>query len=237
MSEEQLIERLVATSTATITTLLFKMGIRNTWIRSAAPLFANQQRRAGPAFTLRFIPMREDIATPELWSAPTSTRAAVEEMPPGCFAVADAMGQTSAGIFGDILCARMKVRGVAGLVTDGALRDAKSIGDLDLPVWSRGSSAPPATAALTFVDWQRPVACGGVAIFPGDYLVGDGDGVVVIPARLVQEIASAGAEEEELDEWIRAEVLAGVPLPDVYPPDAAAIDRYNKFRNGKLNRV
>src|ERR1041384_7579618 len=119
----QAIETLKNVSTATITTVLLKKGLRNVWLRGARPLAPGQTRVVGPAFTLRFVPAREDLATPESWSSPRSTRAAIEAMPEGCIAVVDAMGITDAGIFGDLLCARMKKRGVAGLVTDGVLGD------------------------------------------------------------------------------------------------------------------
>ena len=121
--DEKTIEILRGVSTATITTVLLKKGLRNVWLRGTKPLQPGQKRIAGPAFTLRFVPAREDLATPESWASPISTRAAIEDMPKGCVAVVDAMGITDAGIFGDILCERMRVRGVAGLVTDGVVRD------------------------------------------------------------------------------------------------------------------
>src|SRR5690606_21882351 len=134
----------------------------------------------GRAFTLRFIPAREDLATPESWSSPKSTRAAIEAMPEGCIAVVDAMGITDAGIFGDILCARMAKRKVAALVTDGVVRDVAGVLGTGLPVWCSGVAAPPSVAELTFVDWQQPVGCGGVAVFPDDIVVADADGAVLI---------------------------------------------------------
>ena len=121
--DTEIVRILSAVTTATITTILLKKGLRNVWLRGTRPLKPGQPRIVGPAFTLRFVPAREDLATPESWSSPTSTRAAIEAMPPGCIAVVDAMGVTDAGIFGDILCARMAKRGVAALVTDGVVRD------------------------------------------------------------------------------------------------------------------
>src|SRR5918997_6263677 len=115
-------EALRATSTGTIHTILLKKGVRRTWMQGPRPLFHASERIVGPAFTLRFVPMREDLATPESWSSPRSTRGAIEDMPEGCIAVADALGVTDAGIFGDILCARMKKRNVTALVTDGVMR-------------------------------------------------------------------------------------------------------------------
>ena len=165
-------------STATITTVLLKKGLRNIWMRGVLPLRKGEERIAGPAFTLRFIPAREDLATPESWSSPISTRAAIEAMPEGCIAVVDAMGITAAGIFGDILCARMQKRQVAALVTDGAVRDLEGVLRTNLPVWCQSVAAPPSVASLTFVAWQQPVGCGGVAVFPDDAIVLDGAAAV-----------------------------------------------------------
>ena len=206
-------------STATITTVLLKKGLRNVWLRGPAMLDNDQPRIAGPAFTLRFVPGREDLATPESLSSPRSTRFAIEEMPEGCIAVVSAGGIVDAGIFGDILCARMVKRGLAGLVTDGAMRDLDGVRRTGLPVWCAGIAAPPSVARLTFVDWQQPVGCGGVAIFPDDIVVADKDGAVVVPQAMARTIIDAGHETERLEEWILDEVMAGRKLPGLYPPD------------------
>src|SRR6202789_504612 len=163
-------------SSATITTVLLKKGLRNVWLRGSRPLRPGQPRLVGPAFTLRFVPAREDLATPESWSAPISTRAAIEAMPEGCITVVDAMGVTDAGIFGDILCARMAKKCVAGLVTDGVVRALAGVLATGLPVWCQGAAAPASVAGLTFVNWQEPIGCGGVAIFPDDVVMVDDDG-------------------------------------------------------------
>src|SRR4051794_10165980 len=144
---------LAATTTATITTILLKKGLRNVWLRGPRPLRPDLPRLVGRAFTLRFVPAREDLATPESWASPRSTRGAIEAMPEGCIAVVDAMGVADAGIFGDILCARMQKRGVRALVTDGMLRDVTGVLGTGLPVWCRGAAAPPSVAGLTFVGW------------------------------------------------------------------------------------
>ncbi|HPV25323.1 MAG TPA: ribonuclease activity regulator RraA, partial [Casimicrobium sp.] len=151
-------------TTATLTTILLKKGLRNVYLRGTKPLRAGQPRLVGRAFTLRFVPAREDLATPASWGSPISTRAAIEDMPAGCIAVVDAMGVTDAGIFGDILCARMQKRGVTALVTDGVMRDVAGVLGTNLPVWCDGVAAPPSVAGLTFVAWQQPIACGGVAV-------------------------------------------------------------------------
>jgi regulator of RNase E activity RraA len=204
-------------TTATITTILLKKGLRNVWLRGTRPLRGSQGRLVGPAFTLRFVPAREDLATPASWASPTSTRGAIEAMPAGVIAVADAMGVQDAGIFGDILCARMAKRGVTALVTDGVLRDLDGVEASGLPVWCSGIAAPPSVAGLTFVGWQQPVACGGVAVFPNDLIVTDRDGAVVVPQALIQEVAELGLEQERLEGWIMKEVQAGAKLPGLYP--------------------
>ncbi|MCC6988056.1 MAG: ribonuclease activity regulator RraA [Acidobacteria bacterium] len=217
---------LAGATTATLTTLLLKKGLRNVWIRGAFPLVDGQTRIVGRAFTVRFVPAREDLATPASWSSPISTRAAIEDMPAGCVAVVDANGVRDAGFWGDILCGRMAQRGVAGLVSDGVVRDRAGVLATGLPVWAAGAAAPPSVAGLTFVDWQKPVGCGGVAVFPDDVIVADGDGAVVIPAALVEEIAAQAVEQEHLEEWIMGEIRAGVPLPGLYPPNAETRARY-----------
>jgi regulator of RNase E activity RraA len=217
-------------STATITTILLKKGLRNVWMRGPQPLKPDQPRIVGGAFTLRFVPAREDLATPASWSSPISTRAAIEDMPPGCVVVADAMGATDAGIFGDILCARMTKRQVAALVTDGMVRDVAGVKATGLPVWCRGGAAPPSVAALTFVGWQQPIGCGGVAVMPDDVIVLDGDGAVVIPQALVEDVLAEAPEQERMENWIMGEVERGVPLPGLYPMNEQTKARYTASR-------
>jgi regulator of RNase E activity RraA len=219
-------ETLAQVSTATITTVLLKKGLRNVWMRGTKPLRPGQPRVVGPAFTLRFVPAREDLATPESWSSPRSTRAAIEAMPAGCVAVVDAMGVTDAGIFGDILCARMAQRQVAGLVTDGVIRDYAGVMGTGLPVWCQGVAAPASVAGLTFVNWQEPVACGGVAVFPDDIVVVDEDGAVLIPQALLDDVLKAAPEQERMEAWIMTEVGKGLPLPGLYPMNAETKARY-----------
>src|SRR3954470_8068532 len=227
------IETLSRVSTGTITTVLLKKGLRNVWLRGTRPLRPGQKRLVGPAFTLRFVPAREDLATPESWSSPISTRAAIEAMPDGCIAVVDAMGVTDAGIFGDILCARMARRGVAGLVTDGVVRDLAGVLGTELPVWCRGAAAPASVAGLTFVAWQEPIGCGGVAVFPDDIIMVDDDGAVVTPQKLAAEVATAAAEQERMEEWIMAQVNEGAALPGLYPPNAENKARYETWAKGR----
>lgn len=224
-----LVRALSGVTTATLTTVLLKKGLRNVWMRGTVPLRPGQPRLVGRAFTLRFVPAREDLATPASWAAPISTRAAIEAMPEGCLAVVDAMGVTDAGIFGDILCARMKKRGVAGLVTDGVVRDLEGVLGTHLPVWCQGASSPPSVAGLTFVGWQEPIGCGGVAVFPNDVVVVDADGAVVIPQALLDDVLTAAIEQELLEGWIMTQVDAGVALPGLYPPNDETRARYEAW--------
>jgi regulator of RNase E activity RraA len=229
-----LIAALREVTTATITTQLLKKGVPTVWMRGAVPLKPGGERLVGPAFTLRFGPRREDKATPESWSAPISTRAAIEAMPPGCMVVVDARSITDAGIFGDILCARMRQRGVAALITDGAVRDVAGVLATGLPVWAAGAAAPPSVAGLTFVGWQEPIGCGGVAVYPDDVIVADDDGAVVIPAALAADIARDGPAQERLEAWIMREVEAGAALPGLYPMSAETRARYERESGGLI---
>ncbi|TMH12896.1 MAG: ribonuclease activity regulator RraA [Betaproteobacteria bacterium] len=227
---EKAIAALRHVSTATLTTVLLKKGLRNVWMRHTRPLQPNQARQIGRAFTLRFVPAREDLATPASWAAPMSTRAAIEAMPPGVIAVVDAMGVDYAGICGDILCARMRRREVAALVTDGVVRDVAGVLATGLPVWCQGVAAPPSVAGLTFVNWQEPIGCGGVAVYPNDVIVTDADGAVLIPAALLDEVIDASIEQERLEGWIMQQVEAGIELPGLYPPNDATKARYEAWK-------
>lgn len=226
MLSKSMVETLSAVTVATLSTILFKKGLRNIWLRGSNPFRPGQPRVVGEAFTMRFVPAREDIATPAAWSSPKSTRVAVEAMPEGSVVVVDTMGNADAGILGDILIARMEVKGVAGLVTDGAVRDRSGIEQTNLPVWCRGIAAPPAVAQLAFVGWQEPIGCGGVAVFPGDVIVADDDGAIVIPAEMLEEVASQALIQERTETWILREVKAGAPLAGIYPMSPENQQRY-----------
>jgi len=220
--DPQIVRTLSQVATATLTTILLKKGLRNVWMRGTRPLKPGQPRVVGRAFTLRFVPAREDLATPASWGSPISTRAAI--VPAGRVTVVDAMGDTDAGIFGDILCARMAKRKVAALVTDGVMRDVSSVLATGLPIWCGGAAAPASVNGLTFVNWHESIACGGVAVFPNDVVVIDEDGAAVIPAALLDEVVATAPEQPEA--WIMSEVDKGTPLPGLYPPNAENKARY-----------
>jgi regulator of RNase E activity RraA len=227
------VHALAGVSTATLTTVLLKHGLRNVWLRGTRPLREGLPRLVGRAFTLRFVPAREDLATPASWGSPISTRAAIEAMPEGCIAVVGALGTTDAGIFGDILCARMQKRGVKALITDGVVRDVAGVLGTGLPVWCQGTAAPPSVAGLTFVGWQQPIGCGGVAVFPNDVIVVDQDGAVLIPQAMLDDVIEASVEQERLEGWIMGEVERGAVLPGLYPPNDDNKARYQAWAKGQ----
>ena len=216
-------------TTATLTTILLKKGLRNVWIRGAMPLRPGQKRLVGEAFTMRFVPAREDLATPASWASPISTRAAIEDMPEGAMVIIDAMGVTDAGVFGDILCARMHKRNVTALITDGVVRDLGGVMATELPVWCSGAAAPPSVAGLTFVGWNETVGCGGVAVIPGDTIVADSDGAVVIPKDLLDEVVAEAPAQEKMEGWIVEEVERGEKLPGLYPMNETTRARYDAW--------
>ena len=197
---------------------LLKRGLRNQWVKGPVPLNPDQPRTVGRAFTLRFVPVREDVPGAHSGKKLPVNRDAVEMMPEGCIAVADARGELGAATFGDIVVYRMVKRNVAGIVTDGAVRDKKGLVESGMPIWSAGITSPPPAARLMLIDVQQPIACGGIAVFPNDIVVADADGVVVIPAGMAEAIAEDGAEQERIDEWQPSEVKRGVALPDIGPP-------------------
>lgn len=220
-------DRLARASTATITTQLLARGLRNTFLCGLAPLNANRTRMVGEAFTLRYIPAREDVdvlAAFQDYDHPQ--RRAIEAIPEGHVLVMDCRGQARAASAGHILATRLLRRGAAGLVTDGALRDTPEIRKLALPTFAAGASAMTNLAQHHAVDINVPVGCAEVAVYPGDVIVGDAEGVVCIPRHLAAEVAEAAAEQERLEEFILREVEAGAPLRGTYPPDDATLARY-----------
>lgn len=221
-------------STATITTQLFARGLRNTFLAGVRPLNPERCRFAGEAFTLRYIPAREDIdvlAVFQDYDHPQ--RKAVESVGPGQVLVMDCRGQTRAASAGHILVTRMLRRGAAALVTDGALRDSPEISRGDLPAFAAGAAATTNLARHHAVDLQVPIGCAEVPVYPGDILVGDEEGVVCVPRELAAEIAGPAAEQERLEDFVLAEIDRGAPLRGTYPPDEATLARY---REGRASR-
>ena len=217
-------------STATLSMQLLKRGIRNVFMRGVKPLRPGGRRLVGPAYTLRFIPMREDLCRPEVLARPDfAPRRAIEEAPPGSILVVDGNGRSDTGTLGDILAARLSYRGVAGFVSDGAVRDAAAVAAVGLPVWCAGAAAPANIHGLSGADLQVPIGCGGVAVIPGDLLVCDDDGVVVVPQALAAEVAEGAREQERLESFIQRKVAKGSPIRGVYPPNEETLAAYQAW--------
>ncbi|GLT11399.1 ribonuclease activity regulator RraA [Sulfitobacter porphyrae] len=211
-------DKLKRASTASVASQLYKRGLRNQFIQGVRPVTAKDERMVGQAFTLRYIPAREDRNPMEVFKNPEHPqRVAVETCPPGYVLVMDGRKDASAATAGSILVTRMAVRGCAGLVTDGGLRDAAGIGALDMPTFFGGPSAPTNLTKHEALDINVPIGCGDVAVFPGDVIVGDGDGVMVIPAHLADEVAEACAGMESFEDFVLEEVQAGTSIIGLYP--------------------
>ncbi len=211
--------RLAAVSTATLTTLLFKRGFRSQYIQGVRPLNPGAARLVGEAFTLRHIPARPDLDTLDSFRDPEHPqRKAVETVPPGHVLVMDCRRDPSAASAGSILVARLMVRGAAGVVTDGGIRDSHEIAGFDIPVYCAGPSAPTNLTVHHPVDIGLPIACGNAPVFPGDVMVGDAEGVVCIPAHLADEIAADATEQTLFEDFVMAEIRAGTPMIGLYPP-------------------
>ena len=225
------IARLKRVSTATITTQLFKRGFRNAFLQGVRPIGTYGGNMVGPAYTLRNIPAREDIDRVEVFANPEHPqRKAVEHAPAGKVLVMDCRGDARAASGGEILMTRLLVRGAAGVVSDGGLRDSAAIARMALPGFCAGPSAPLNLAVHHAVDIDVPIACGGVAVYPGDMMVGDADGVVVIPAHLAEEVARDAAEQEIMEEFLLTRIQGGARLPDTYPPNEATRAAYAAWR-------
>ena len=229
--------RLQAVSTATLCTQLFKRGLRNVFVQGASRLTrTGGPNLVGPAFTMRNIPAREDLDHIGVFENPEHPqRKAIETIPVGHVLVLDCRGERRAASGGQILVTRLRVRGAAGLVSDGAVRDSAAIADMDFPVYCAGGSAPLNLVAHHAVDIGVPIGCGGVAVYPGDVVVGDAEGVVVIPRHLADEVAADAALQEHLERFLLARVEAGAPLPGTYPPNGetrAAYEAWKKSTGG-----
>jgi regulator of RNase E activity RraA len=188
----------------------------------------------GPAFTLRNIPAREDIDHIGVYDNPDHPQRKTHEIaPPGSVLVIDCRGDARSASAGGILVSRLEVRGVAGFVSDGGLRDTPEIAQRKFPVYCKAPSAPISLITQHAVEFGVPIACGGVAVYPGDILVGDGEGVIVIPRGIAAEVAADTYEQEKLEEFVQLEIAAGRPLPGTYPPNAETKARYETWKKGR----
>jgi len=218
-------------STATLTTVLFKRGLRNTYIQGIGPLNPDAPPMVGEAYTLRYIPAREDLDVIEVFKDPSHPqRKAVEAIPPGHVLVMDCRGDASVASAGSILVTRMMVRGAAGVVSDGGLRDSPEIAQLPFPTYCAGPSAPTNLIKHHAVDLNVPIGCGGVPVFPGDIVVGDGEGVVVIPADIADDVAQEAADQDVFETFVSEKVRAGASIVGLYPPNEATQKEYAAWR-------
>jgi regulator of RNase E activity RraA len=216
-------------STATLTTQLMARGLRNTFLSGLTALNPGRTRMVGEAFTLRCIPAREDLdvlAVYQDYDHPQ--RRAVESVPPGAVLVVDCRGKTRAASLGHILATRLLRRGCAGIVTDGAVRDSHGFATLELPVFAVGAAATTNLAQHHAVDIDVPIGCAEVAVYPGDIMVSDHDGVICVPRHLADEVAQAAVEQDRLEEFILARVEGGAPLRGTYPPDKDTLADYRR---------
>lgn len=222
---------LTRTSTATVTTQLFRRGLHNTWLQNVRPLVCGSGPMIGPAFTLRYLPAREDLDGYGAKPDPNALqREAIEAVPPGHVLVMDGRADSRAATAGGVYVTRLQVRGVAGLVTDAGIRDSDAIRTLGLPVFCAGPSAPTNRVLHHAIDCNLPIACGGVAVYPDDIVFGDGDGVCIIPRNLVDEVARDAAEQDMLEDYIQQRVAAGAALPGLYPVNERTLADYHAWQ-------
>lgn len=227
------LELLRHVSTATLTTQLFKRGLRNVFMQGVAPLvkpLPGAPNVVGPAFTLRNIPAREDLDHLGVFQDPDHPqRKAVETAPPGSVLVQDCRGERTVASVGSILALRLAKRGVAGMVSDGPVRDSGTIAELGLPLWCAGASAPLNLAKHHAVDMNVPIACGGVPVYPGDIVVADVDGVVIVPREMAAEVARDATAQEQLEVFITQRIVEGHPLRGTYPPNEVTLAAYAQW--------
>src|SRR6478735_4890902 len=228
-------ERLSNVSTATLCTALFKRGFRNVYIQGISRLTEpSGGNLVGPAFTMRNIPAREDLDHIGVFENPEHPqRKGIESVPPGHVLVIDCRGETRVASGGQILTTRLKVRGAAGLVSDGPVRDSGAIAGMDFPVYCAGGSAPLNLIHHHAIDLDVPIGCGGVAVYPGDVIVGDDEGVAVIPRHLADEVAADAEQQEEMEAFILERIQGGAPLPGTYPPNAETRAAYEAWRKSR----
>jgi regulator of RNase E activity RraA len=212
-------QKLMGVSTATLCTALFKRGLAHQFIQDVRPLNAALPNMVGEAYTLRYMPAREDLNTIEVFkNREHPQRKAVEECPPGAVFVIDSRKDARAASAGGILVSRLMQRGVAGIVTDGGLRDSPEIARLAIPAYHQRPAAPTNLTVHQAIDLNVPIGCGDAPVFPGDVVVGDGEGVVVIPAHLADEVAAEAVEMTVFEDFVQEKVMQGRSILGLYPP-------------------
>lgn len=228
---EEILDIFRSASTASLCTQLYKRGIRSNFVQGVGPLNKKHPRMVGQAFTLRYIPAREDLNTLEVFKDPVHPqRHAVETVPAGQVLVMDCRRDSNAASAGSILAKRLEVRGCAGIVTDGGLRDAESIAALSMPSFCAKPSAPTNLTLHQAIDINVPIGCGGAPVFPGDLVVGDGDGVVIVPLNLVEELAGELPKMEAFEAYVYDRVSQGESIIGLYPPNEETRKKYEAFQ-------
>jgi regulator of RNase E activity RraA len=223
--------KLAAVSTATLTTVLMKRGLRNAFISDLMLINPAAPRMVGPAYTLRYIPAREDVDHLKVFEDRSHPqRRAVEECPPGHVLVIDSRKDHRAASAGGILLSRLMKRGVAGVVTDGGFRDTPDIARLPFPAYHVAPAAPTNLVRHHAADIDLPIGCGDVPVYPRDIIVGDGEGVVVIPAAIAAEVAEEAFEQTAFEDFVEEQVMAGRSIFGIYPPDEAAKAEFAAWR-------
>lgn len=218
------------TSSATVASALFQRGLRGQYIQGVQRLSPSSGKLVGTAFTLRCIPAREDIDVSASFRDPQHPqRLAIERVPAGSVLVIDCRGDRRSAAAGDMLLKRLEVRGCAGVVTDGALRDCDTIAAMSMPVFCGGRSALTNLTRHHAVEMEVPIGCGDAPVYPGDVLLGDGDGVIVIPHDIAAEVAREALEKDRLDAFLHAQIADGAPILGTYPPDEAMMARYREW--------
>ena len=223
--------KLKQTSSATLSSLLLKRGLRNTAIKGVRPLSQLSEPMIGPALTVRYIPAREDIDGSEYSSDPSNfQRKAIDTIEAGHVLVLDCRSMPDIAGIGAVLARRLVYRQAAGLVLDGGVRDTIDMATLELPTFCMGAAAPANLVAHHASDMNQPIACGGVAVYPDDILFGDGEAAIVIPRKYVEEIADEAVAMEEQEEFLKLEIETGKSTFGVYPPNAETLERYAAWR-------
>jgi regulator of RNase E activity RraA len=228
-------DALLKVGTSTLTGILHRRNLRNMFMQDVNPLRLTQSRMVGLAFTMRFIPSREDKAGPNAPNSGQTQVQAMEECPPGHVLVIDSRGDARAASAGDLYIGRLMARGCSGIVTDGGLRDSEGILKTGLPAYLRLPTSPPSPIVHQPIDLNLPIGCGGVAVYPGDVIVGDCDGVVVIPPDIADAVAEEALAATLYDEFAEGEVARGRPLPGLFPNVGA--DAKKDFEAWKLKRA
>ena len=229
------LDLLLIPSTATLTSVLRQHGITWTFMHGVTPLRPNM-KMAGPAFTLRYIPMREDLDPGTVDNLKDVQRIGIEQISEGEVLVIDARGDTRAGTMGSILATRLHCRGAAGIVTDGAYRDSPVIAELGIAAYAAAMNAHTNKTIHHPSEIQVPIACGDVAVYPGDIIVGDEEGVVVVPAHLAEQVAQTASEMEEKEIFITEKIQSGASIVGVYPPDEKTLTEYEEWKRRRGNR-